>query len=411
MSRLNVLLLITNLGKGGAQRVFFDHAVSLAQHHDVEEAVYTLNAGERFYDSGLRLHQLDQKKSWFNLGRVGRLIGRALFLRRLVNENKYDVVISHMDGANWINVLSASRAKKVLVVHGTVLYDRNINRILQFLRRNFIFPILYNYADSTVAVSAGIHAELSRSGHVFNVKTIQNFFDIKAIDQARQCPIPKPMERLFEDSFVIITSARLERQKNLSSLIDILVRLKLSGSHAKLVILGDGSLRGELIQKAKHSQLNVYDVWGCGELTDGDDFDIYFLGYVGNPFSYLTRASIFVFPSAWEGFPLALCEAMICGLPVISSDCPTGPREILAPHLRNSNEVKEKFLIAENGILAPVPLDESSCEVWVEAIVRLASDTDLQRSLATQGRTHAQLMDRDKGLAAWLDLLNEVCRK
>lgn len=80
------------------------------------------------------------------------------------------------------------------------------------------------------------------------------------------------------------------------------------------MILGDGDKRNEL--KSLCSALNV-------------DEDVQFPGFVDNPFAYMAAADVFVLSSIWEGLPNVLIEALACGTPVVSTDCPSGPREIL----------------------------------------------------------------------------------
>ncbi len=156
-----ILMLITDFGQGGAERVFYDHATAFAQVYSVEEAVFERSSmAVRAYDSGLPVHELRRSGIFRHLGPLGRLVGRALALRRLVRDQGYDVVISHMDGANWVNVLSFSSARTLLVVHGSVRGDKSYGNNHQLVRRNLIFPVLYNLADYTVAVSDGIFHEL-----------------------------------------------------------------------------------------------------------------------------------------------------------------------------------------------------------------------------------------------------------
>src|SRR5699024_1749281 len=107
---------------------------------------------------------------------------------------------------------------------------------------------------------------------------------------------------------------------------------------ACLIILGEGYLFEYLNELVKQFEL---------------ENDVFFLGYQENPFKYIARADIYVLPSLHEGFPNALCEAMACGKPVVSTDCPSGPREILFQNPDINMTLPEQITRADYGILTP----------------------------------------------------------
>lgn len=404
MKRQHILLMTTNLGKGGAQRVFHDHAKAFSQFSIVEEAIFDLEQDDRIYNSGLPLHGLKQQDWISNLGAIGRLLSRSLALRRLVATRKYDLVISHMDGANWVNVLSFSQARKILVVHGTIVRDQNIRGIRQWLRLHIIFPLLYNLASQTIAVSEGIARELTQFGNVRKVKSIPNFFEIDLIQQQAQSPLTREMANIFNRQNVLVTSGRLSEQKKQAQLIDVLAGLLKRGVDTRLVILGDGELRDRLVQKCLDLSLNVYQVWDNNALLD-KSYNVYFLGYVSNPYQYLFRGTLFLFSSEWEGYPLALCEAMISGLPVVSTDCPTGPREILAPGtVRDAYDLRTSE-IAPNGMLMPMIQNSNDLKVWVETVEQLLSDEGLRKRFAKQGKLAMRSIDREIIITQWKQII------
>ena len=112
---------------------------------------------------------------------------------------------------------------------------------------------------------------------------------------------------------MIVGIGRLTRQKDFPTLIRAFaaVRKKLP---CRLIILGEGKDRGGLEHLAKRLSLSE---------------QIAMPGFVENPYAYLKRAALFVLSSAWEGSPNALTEALALGVPVVATDCPSGPREIL----------------------------------------------------------------------------------
>src|SRR5690606_38991147 len=124
---------------------------------------------------------------------------------------------------------------------------------------------------------------------------------------------------------------------------------------AKLIIMGEGPLRGKLVASAIQQGLKVYQqgIDPLPNMTELSDYDVFLLGFKKNPFPYLTQSEVFILSSLYEGFPNVLVEAMQCGLPVISSDCFSGPREILNPSTDIPTPTKE-LTYAEYGILTKV---------------------------------------------------------
>jgi glycosyltransferase involved in cell wall biosynthesis len=112
---------------------------------------------------------------------------------------------------------------------------------------------------------------------------------------------------------VILTVGRLHPQKDHTTLLKAFAQVR-SRISARLMILGEGELRPELETLA--ASLNLSD-------------DVSMPGFVENPYAYMARAGVFALSSRWEGLPTVLIEAMACGAPVVSTDCPSGPREIL----------------------------------------------------------------------------------
>src|SRR5262249_54469789 len=112
---------------------------------------------------------------------------------------------------------------------------------------------------------------------------------------------------------VVLGVGRLALQKDFSTLIKAFAHVR-SRAPARLLILGDGEKRVELEVLVKELGLTA---------------DVCLLGYVDNPFAYMRRCAAFVLSSEYEGLPNSLIEAMACGAPVISTDCPCGPAEIL----------------------------------------------------------------------------------
>lgn len=406
----NLLLLIPNLGLGGAQRVFHDHSVELAKHYAVTEAVFNTEGGN-VYPSGNEMVSLDVGGGGSPVEKIrnfGRRVGR---LRALKGRLRADVCVSHLEGADYVNLLSKGSEKVVLCIHGSKLHDGNITGLVGWLRKKVLMPGLYNRADKIVTVSRDINPELING---FGVKpekliTINNFFEVAQIAAKSRETLTAAEQAVYAAAPVLVTSGRLTIQKNQAPLLDAFAAL-LKRRAAKLVFVGDGELRDDLTRRARQLGLRVYEAWNQDALTP--DYDVYFVGLQQNPFKYIRPAALFVFPSAWEGFPMALGEAMICGVPAVTTDCPTGPREILAPSTGTPAKAIREAEKAEFGVLMPMLNQPATLvadqHVWTDTLDQLLGDAAERERLGRLASQRMQDFSREKIFRQWVTVLEEV---
>ena len=409
-SRARIGMLITNLGSGGAQRVFHDHTMAFAESYDGIQIVFDKEEDKSLFTSPYPLADLrvdDENTVQTKAGPLMRLVSRCRRLKRLVEREDLDIVISHMDGANWVNVLSRSRARKVLVVHGTIMHDKGQHPVMQWLRKKLIIPFIYNRGDLTVAVSEAIAYEMRHFLGVKNVIAIPNFFDERAIAEMAAAPLPEEYKRIFSKYKVLINSGRFAEQKQQRHLLPVFRDVLYKEPGTKLFLLGDGPLRRELIEEAEGLGLRVYHPWdGAGEEVT-EDFDVYMPGYLSNPFQYLQHSTMFLFPSGWEGFPLALCEAMITGIPVLSSDCPTGPREILSPGTFDATYSLAEVQLSDFGYLMPMTDKQDFNAAWTSTILHLLGDEDSRKRLGDAARERANDFGKQKIVDKWYHMISD----
>ena len=407
----NVLLLIPNLGVGGAQRVFHDHSVELAKHYQVTEAVFNLDGGNQ-YPSTNELLSLDVAGGGSPLDKLKNFWRRVTRLKSLKSRLQTVVCISHLEGADYVNLLSKGHEKIILCVHGSKLHDAEIRGALGWLRKKVLMPALYNRADRIVTVSRDIGPELIAGFRVKpeKVMTINNFFEVAQVEARSREALSEAEAAVYATAPVLVTSGRLAPQKNQAPLLDAFAVL-LRRRPAKLVFVGDGELRAALTDHARALGLRVFAAWEA-EAALTPDYDVYFLGMQANPFKYLRPATVFVFPSAWEGFPMALGEAMICGLPVLSTDCPTGPREMLAPSTNTPQNSIRQAEIANFGILMPM-LNQAATlaadqSVWTETLDQLLGNVTERERLGKLASLRMQDFTREKIFRQWVAVLEDV---
>jgi glycosyltransferase involved in cell wall biosynthesis len=255
---------------------------------------------------------------------VSRLVPFGRAMRRTVSEQSLSTLVTNGYGLNQMvllaRVVGLLRDVRVVVVeHSTlsvVLNERFPSRVVRATVL-VVSSWLYRRADAIVGVSEGVSRDLEATLKLppGSVTTIYNPVDTDRIAAAINETVPGHLEAAFTElpRPMVITTGRLVAQKAHRDLLEAFNALP-DAQRGSLVILGEGPLRGDLEQQAR--SLGLADrVW--------------MPGFVDNPWWFIARSDIFALSSHVEGFGLVLVEAMVCGVPVVSTDCPHGPFEIL----------------------------------------------------------------------------------
>jgi glycosyltransferase involved in cell wall biosynthesis len=392
-----ILLLIPNFGFGGAQRVFSDHSKLFSEEYTVEECVFNENFSNTYKTENL-VHNLNVEagKSFFD--KAHSFYQRVSRLKEIKRKQHYDVSISHLEGADYVNVLSRQSEKTILVIHGSKVADENITGILGWLRKKILLPLLYKKADTIVTVSDGIKKELEEEFHLppSKIFSIPNYFDINQIVKLSKEDTDLSVLSLKKENQLILYSGRFAKQKNLLPLFKIFKNLQDSSPKVKLLLLGDGELKQELYNECKRLNLSYFN----NENPFNENYDVYFLGYKSNPFPYIRACDIFIMTSKWEGFPMALCEAMAIGTCVVASDCPTGPRQIL---WGSHNE----FKTTNTGVLLPIPTadNKENLSLWATKLNELLKDDSLREIYKVNAYKRSLDFEREKVIIQWKSLI------
>lgn len=332
-----VTFLANSLTAGGAEKVLSVMITELVkQQIEVEliclekEQFYTLPKEVKIiYFSDLNNRDSSIKKFLY-------LPLFAWKLKQYIKRNRIDTVQSHIYRANFVNIVtkllgSHHKTQVVEVISINFFKKEGFSKKLNF----FLIKRLYPYADLIIFKAKRMKSEFLKTiDYRGEMKVINNPYDMNTI---RQLAHEKVDEFIFDDTKrYIINIGRLEAQKNQKSLIESITLLD---NNVELIILGDGSQGSALEQLIKKS---------------GVEGRVHLLGNQKNPYNFIQKSDIFVLSSYEEGFPNVLVEAMVCGTPVISTDCISGPREILAPKTDIEYQLKENIELAENGILYPI---------------------------------------------------------
>lgn len=240
----------------------------------------------------------------------------AGYLRR----DRPSVMMSVMNHANVVALLAkrSAHAEMPLVIGEHTHLSASLKRGLRDIgaRRGLLMPevmqVLYPQADCVVAVSNGVADDLAHRIRLprERVQVIHNPAVTPEISELAQALPSHPWFAPGEPP-VILGVGQLIEDKGFGTLIEAFARIR---GHARLVILGEGSFRPQLEKLIRSLEL---------------DSSVSLAGFRDNPFAYMHRAALFVLSSQHEALPTVLIEAMACGAPVVSTDCPGGPAEIL----------------------------------------------------------------------------------
>ncbi len=377
MAPIRVLFFTTRLGGGGAEMQALRIANALDPAEFRVDVAVCRHGGEyeRLLAPPVRLHHLAPAS--VRSSTAGLVIG-ALPLRHLARSLAPDVVCSFMDGANVVAAMSVARSRAaprmIACVQNTM--SQEFGDTTHLVKRTVLALVKRTYPrlDGIVALSHGVATDLV--DHIPTVAPLVTVIHNAGLDDQLT---PRAAEPLDPDAPpvphpLVVACGRLARQKGYPYLLDAFAQVhRATGAH--LWILGDGPDRGEI-------ELQIARL-GLGEA-------VRLLGFRHNPYAYMSAADLFVLPSLYEGFGNVLVEAMAVGTPVLATDCPHGPGEIITDGV--------------NGLLVPV----ADPVALAAAIRRVLGDRALALSLAERGRARAQDFHVDKIAAQYAALFRRV---
>lgn len=302
-------IFLTYLRGGGVERVIINLARGFVEQGLSVDLVLVREEGSfmSLIPPEVRVVNLEGK----------RLISSLPALIRYLQQNKPVALLSAMQDINivalWSRRLAGVSTRVVVSVHNTVSQESQNSS--QWKRR--FAPQLarwfYPWADAIVTVSQGSADDLVRLGlSSEQIRVIYNPVVTPDLFEKAKEPLDHPWFELGSPS-VILGVGRLEKQKDFPTLIRAFAQVR-QQRPARLMILGEGKERPDL--EALVQEL------GLGK-------DVALPGFVANPFAYMARAGVFVLSSLYEGLPTVLIEAIAVGTKVVSTDCKSGPAEIL----------------------------------------------------------------------------------
>lgn len=302
-----IAVFLPSLAGGGAERVMVTLANGFAACGVSVDLVVVAAKGAYLEDVSPRVRLVE-------LG-ASRVLFSLPALVRYLHRERPHALLSALNHANiialWARKLVRSQTRVVVSERNTLSRDMLSNRFKRIMP--WLMRLNYPSADAIVAVSSGVADDLAHTIRLprERIDVVYNPINIKL---AELCEAPLTHPWLESDQPpVIVAAGRLTVQKDFETLIEAFAEVR--KTHAvRLVILGEGKLRWAL--EARIAELGIAE-------------DVALPGFVDNPYPWMRQASLFVLSSAWEGFCNVLAEAMACGTPVVSTDCPSGSAEIL----------------------------------------------------------------------------------
>lgn len=300
-----IALFLPAFNDGGAERVFVNIAGYLAgQGHKIDMLVVK--------KEGAYLPHVPDGINIIELGGSGMM--RALGpLLSYLRQDKPAVLMAALPGPNLLAIAAKflSSTKVIISQHMHLSADRAIAKTLRSKIRFIAMRLFYRFADGIVCVSEGLADDFVSLTGVSRerIQVIYNpVFDDNLHEKAKEEPDHKWLKN--KNQPVCLAVGRLAPPKDYKTLLQAFADVK----DAKLIILGEGPDRKEIEELVR--SLGLED---CVSMPS----------FVDNPYAYMARADLFVHSTEFEGFGNVLVEALACGTPVLSTDCPSGPAEIL----------------------------------------------------------------------------------
>ena len=392
-----IMIISKNLTGGGAERVATNLAGCLSKFAEVLFVV--LSGQNNTYGTTAKTIDLNLPE---NKGKFKVLWHYNAYKKdkKIKKDFKPTHCISFMAEPDLANVLSKGNEKIIISVRN----KRSSSNPTKFhLWKN---KWVFSKADAIVSLSQMVKKDLVEFFDISEdiITPIYNPCYTEIIQKkCREDVFSIEEKNFFEKNKekIVITAGRLNIQKGQWHLIRAFKKVVDEISDAKLVILGQGEEKDYL--KNLIRDLNLEN-------------NVFIYGFKANPYPYLNRASVFAFPSVFEGLGNILIECMACQLPVVSADCPYGPKELLSPEEDFDSFVSD-IDYAQYGVLVP-PMDgkkyssmdplKFSEECMANAIIEMLNNQKLREDYKERITNRGKDFSPDKITEQWLNVIKKL---
>jgi glycosyltransferase involved in cell wall biosynthesis len=347
-SKKRLAIFLPGLYDGGAERVMLNLAAGFAERGFEVDLVLAQAEGPFVSEVPSSVRMIELNTTHLS---AQRTLSSLPSLVRYLRSERPVAMLSCLNYANivalWAKFLARVPVRLSVCEQNTFSSERE--QFPGYSRWLFqgLMRLVYPRADTIIAVSQGVADDLVKVLRVppQSVKVIYNPVITPELQVKKDASIDHPW---FEKNQppVVLAVGRLTKQKGFDVLIRAFAQVRRKRV-ARLLILGEGEDRWELIGLAKKLEV---------------DKDVDLPGFVSNPYPYMANASVFVLSSRWEGLPTVLVEALFCGVPLVATDCPSGPREILKNGqygqlvpVENTDSLSQAIINALDGNIRPIP--------------------------------------------------------
>ena len=374
-------ILIYSLSGGGAERAV-SHLLAYCFDNKIKVHLILMNSTIKYdIPNEIKIHYIEKSNpNESGIIKTIKIPFLAYKYSKLLKQLEITHSLSFLTRPSFINVISS----KLTSYRFKVITNERAFPSLQYSYRSFqsffnkkMIRLLYKKSDVVISNSHGNANDLTEnfSVPINKMKVIHNPIDLEKIDKI------EALNDFFDiKKFNLITLGRLDIGKNHSMLINAIS--KLNNPILRLYIFGEGNMKKELESQIKELKLEK---------------QVVLAGFDPNPYKYLKKADLFIFGSNHEGFPNVLLEAMSCGLPILSTNCQSGPSEIM-----ELKTVENDIMKTDYGILVPI----KNAELMAKGINYFISNKVYLDSCKASVLKRAEDFRKNKILKEYIDVIS-----
>lgn len=386
-----LMLVSPMLHQGGFERICVTTARLMAAYFDITIVIF--DSADIAYDvEGLDIIDLKLGVKKGKLRKVWNMVRRSRQLFRLKKQLKPDICYSFGTTANIVNALSKTKMTKVWLGLRSYMDMEDEMKIKLFVKQ----------ADLMICCSKAIEQELKSKFHCDKTATLYNLYDVENIQKQAEEKEPdlpwKDADSQGRGYKYIISMGREDEVKGFWHMLKAFSLIHSKIPETRLLILGEGSFTS---YKVLAEDLEISDA-------------VYFAGMQKEPYKYLKKGSVYLLTSSREGFPNALVEGMALGLAPVSTDCMTGPAEILLEEMhREDLKSSNTAIYGKYGILIPVMNEKPDFDAGnilqeerklADIVVDLLTDDRKLQKYQTAAKERAQFFTYESYIQQFLQL-------